>query len=102
MSRSTADWAVRYIEKYQLALVPIPPGHKASMYHGWNQSGGYVTDVCDVSERWDGIHDRGIGAVLGPSGLCSIDVDAPITPCPCWVSWASIWGVTERDADYSG
>ena len=71
------EWAVRYIEKYQLALVPIPPGSKGQVYQGWNQPGGYVQDVCDVAERWDGIHGHGIGAVLAPSGLCSIDVDAP-------------------------
>jgi hypothetical protein len=74
---SVEQWAIRYIQRYGLALVPIPPGHKAPLYQGWNQPGGYVTDVCDVSERWDGIHDHGIGAVLSPSGLCSIDVDAP-------------------------
>ena len=74
---SVGQWAVRYMEKYGLALVPIPPGHKAPLHQGWNQPGGYVTDVEDLSERWDGIHDDGIGVVLGPSGLCSIDVDAP-------------------------
>jgi putative DNA primase/helicase len=77
MSSSTADWAVRYIGNHHLALVEIPLGHKAPVHQGWNQPGGYVTDVCDVSERSGGIHDHGIGAVLGPSGLCSLDIDAP-------------------------
>jgi hypothetical protein len=70
-------WAIRYIEKYQLALAPIPPGHKAPLYQGWNQPGGYVTDPGEARQRWSELPDHGIGAVLGPSQLCSIDVDSP-------------------------
>ncbi|MGH9892444.1 MAG: bifunctional DNA primase/polymerase, partial [bacterium] len=77
MNSSTADWAVRYISKYALALVPIPPGHKAPLHQSWNQRGGYVTDAGEARQRWDQLPDHGIGAVLSPSGICSIDVDSP-------------------------
>jgi hypothetical protein len=74
---SAKDWAIRYIEKYHLALVPIPPGHKAPLHQGWNHPGGYFTDIGEARRQWSDLPDHGIGAVLGPSGLCSIDVDAP-------------------------
>jgi len=72
-----ADWAARYIEMYSLALVPIPPGHKAPLHAGWNQPGGYVMDAGEARQRWGDLPNHGIGAVLGPSGLCSLDMDAP-------------------------
>jgi len=77
MSASNVTWAVRYIEKYGLALVPIPPGHKAPRHPGWNQPGGYVTDAGEARQRWGDLPDHGIGVVLAPSGLCSFDVDSP-------------------------
>ena len=77
MSGSTADWAVRYIEKYGLALVQIPPGRKAPLHEGWNRPGGYVTDPAEAQQRWVDWPNDGISVVLGASGLCSIDVDSP-------------------------
>ena len=74
---AVADWAVRYIQQYRLALVPIPPGHKAPLHPGWNQRGGYATDAGEARQKWSELPDHGIGAVLGPSGLSSIDVDSP-------------------------
>jgi putative DNA primase/helicase len=71
------EWASRYIAKYRLALVPIPPGHKAPLHPAWNQRGGYVTDIGEAQQRWGELSDHGIGAVLAPSGLCSLDIDAP-------------------------
>jgi putative DNA primase/helicase len=71
------EWASRYISKYGLALVPIPPGHKAPLDPAWNQRGGYVTDIGEAQQGWGELRDHGIGAVLAPSGLCSLDVDTP-------------------------
>jgi putative DNA primase/helicase len=76
MSASTATWAIRYIEKYGLALVQIPPGHKAPLHSGWNKPGGFVTDPAEARQRWDELPEHGIGVVLSPSGLCSGDVDS--------------------------
>lgn len=77
MIASTADWAARYIEKYHLALVEIPPGHKAPLHPGWNKPGGYVMDAGEARRRWGELLDHGIGAILAPSGLCSFDGDSP-------------------------
>lgn len=77
MTSSTIDWAVRYIENYHLALVQIPPGHKAPLHHGWNKPGGYVTDAGEARQRWGQLPEHGIGTVLAPSGLCSIDANSP-------------------------
>jgi len=76
------DWVTRYIEKYGLALVQIPPGRKAPMHPGWNQPGGYVMDAGGARQRWVELPDHGIGAVLAPSGLCSLDVDTPDRALP--------------------
>ena len=76
-SPSTADWAARYIRKYRLALVPIPEGSKGPMYEGWSLPGGYVMDAEEAQRRWSTDETSGIGAVLAPSGLCSLDSDTP-------------------------
>ena len=76
-SPSTADWAARYIRKYRLALVPIPEGFKGPMYEGWSLPGGYVMDAEEAHRRWSTDETSGIGAVLAPSGLCSLDSDTP-------------------------
>ena len=77
MSASTADWAVRYIEEYQFRLVAIPKGTKGPLDPGWNLPGRYVTDPEVAWQRWNNGTDEGIGVVLGPSGVCSADIDFP-------------------------
>ena len=72
-----SSWASRYIERYRLALVDIPVGHKAPLHQGWNKPGGYITDPEVARQHWASLPDHGIGAVLGASGLCSLDVDSP-------------------------
>jgi putative DNA primase/helicase len=70
-----AAWARRYIEKFGLALVSIDPGEKAPKGNGWNKPGGYFTDA-DQAEAWWTKHPKhNMGVVLGPSGVCSLDVD---------------------------
>jgi putative DNA primase/helicase len=76
VSSSIATCVSKYIETYGLALVEIPPGHKAPLHSGWNQPGGYVTDAEEARQRWDKLPNHGIGCVLAPSGLCSLDVDS--------------------------
>jgi putative DNA primase/helicase len=70
-----AAWARRYIEKFGLALVSIDPGEKAPKGNGWNKPGGYFTDA-DQAEAWWTKHPKhNMGVVLGPSRVCSLDVD---------------------------
>lgn len=73
--QNMAAWARRYSEKLGLALVSIPPGEKAPKGDGWNKPGGYFTDA-DKAEAWWAKHPKNnMGVVLGPSGICSMDVD---------------------------
>ena len=95
---STADWAVRYIEKYRLALVQIPPGHKSPLHDGWNRPGGFVTDASEARQRWSDLPDHGIGVVLGPSGLCSADIDAPEYALPALADLGVDLGAVQKGA----
>lgn len=70
-----AAWARRYIEIFNLALVPIDPGEKAPKGNGWNQPGGYFTDAAAAEAFWSRHPQHNMGVVLGPSRVCSLDVD---------------------------
>lgn len=71
----TSTWARKYCEKFGLALVSIDPGEKAPKGHGWNQPGGYITDASAAEAFWQRNHRHNLGVVLGPSRVCSLDVD---------------------------
>lgn len=68
-------WAARYIAKFGVAVVCIPPGKKFPLGDGWNQPGGYFTDPAQAEAFYETHPDWNMGAVLGPSQLCSLDVD---------------------------
>ena len=72
-------WAKRYIETFGLALVAIEPGEKAPKGKGWNQPGGYFTDAAAAEAFWQQNPRHNMGVVLGPSRVCSLDVDD--VPC---------------------
>ncbi|MFP5426374.1 MAG: bifunctional DNA primase/polymerase [Gammaproteobacteria bacterium] len=72
---TTAVWARRYIETFGLALVPIEPGEKGPKGKGWNKPGGYFTEVAEAEAFWTKRPNHNLGVVLGPSGVCSLDVD---------------------------
>ncbi len=72
---SRADWARHYIETLHLALVCIPPGQKAPKGNGWNKPGGYITDADQAAAFWAKHPNHNMGVVLGPSRICSLDVD---------------------------
>lgn len=68
-------WARRYIEVFNLSLVPIDPGEKAPKGRGWNQPGGYFTEADKAEAFWQKHPMHNMGVVLGPSRACSLDVD---------------------------
>ena len=68
-------WASRYIEEFGLALVAIEPGEKAPKGMGWNKPGGYITDAGVADLFWQRNPNHNLGVVLGPSRVCSLDVD---------------------------
>ncbi|MCX2709077.1 bifunctional DNA primase/polymerase [Pseudomonas sp. DCB_BG] len=72
---TTAVWARRYIETFGLALVPIEPGEKGPKGRAWNTPGGYITDADAAEAFWLEHPDHNLGVVLGPSRVCSLDVD---------------------------
>ncbi|MEZ2724935.1 DUF5906 domain-containing protein [Pseudomonas putida] len=72
---ATADWARRYIQTFNLALVPMEPGTKGPTQEGWNKPGGYFTDVASAEQFWTANPSHNLGVVLGPSRVCSLDVD---------------------------
>lgn len=74
MDFSTAEAAADYCRR-DFAVVPIPPGKKGPVSKGWNQPGGYFTDPEDARQYWRNHPKDNLGAVLAPSGLCSLDVD---------------------------
>ena len=70
-----AVWARRYVETFKLALVAIDPGEKAPKGFGWNKPGGYFTDAQAAEAFWLANPRHNLGVVLGPSRVCSLDVD---------------------------
>lgn len=70
-----ATWAKRYINTFDLALVSIEPGEKAPKGLGWNKPGGYITDAVSAEAFWQRNPNHNLGVVLGPSRVCSLDVD---------------------------
>lgn len=73
--KNMAAWARRYIEVFNLALVSIDPGEKAPKGNGWNKPGGYITDAAQAEAWWTKHPNHNMGVVLGPSRVCSLDVD---------------------------
>jgi putative DNA primase/helicase len=67
--------AKKYIQSFTLALVPIDPGETAPKTMGWNKPGGYITDLAAAEAFWQCNPNHNLGVVLGPSRVCSLDVD---------------------------
>lgn len=86
-------WARRYIETFGLALVAIEPGEKAPKGKGWNQPGGYFTEASAAEAFWQQNPRHNMGVVLGPSRVCSLDVDD--VACTRQV----LWDLLEVDLD---
>lgn len=71
----TAEWAQRYVDAFNLALVPIEPGEKGPKGMGWNKPGGYFIEAAQAALFWQNNPSHNLGVVLGPSRICSLDVD---------------------------
>lgn len=56
-------------------IVKIPPRQKFPAHDGWNQPGGYFTDPDAAQAYFQKNPNDNIGVVLGPSRLCSLDID---------------------------
>jgi putative DNA primase/helicase len=77
MVRPTDRTRARYAERYSalgLSLLSTAPNSKHPAYRGWNKPENAVSP-----DYWINHPNHGIGALLGPSGLVSVDVDEEST-----------------------
>lgn len=73
MNRSIADYAEAYVRHYGMALVPLPPKTKRPLAQDWGRN--VITDPQAAREYYEQNPDWNMGAALGPSRLCSLDID---------------------------
>lgn len=68
------DWYARkYTEKFNMALVPIEPGRKFPRTSDWGNN--VITDPDQAGEYYSQNADWNMGVALGPSRMCSLDID---------------------------
>jgi len=70
---SIADYAASYVRQFGMALVPLPPRTKRPLAENWGLD--VITDPEQARAYYEQHPDWNIGAALGPSRLCSFDVD---------------------------
>ena len=73
MNKPIEDYARRYIERFNLALVPIDPGRKFPSANDWGNN--VLTDPSIASDYYGNHTDWNMGMALGPSRMCSLDID---------------------------
>ena len=73
MPPSTADFAATYCRKYGIHIVPLPPRGKRPLSDNWGNE--CITDADAARDYYTDHPDANIGAALGPSRLCSLDID---------------------------
>lgn len=70
---SAASFASAYCRRYGIAIVPLPPKTKRPLESNWGEK--VITDPEVARDYFEKHPDWNMGAALGPSGLCSFDVD---------------------------
>jgi hypothetical protein len=74
MSKLTASqYAKIYAERYNWHLVPIEPLRKFPTYEDWGNK--TLTEPAQAFAYWELHKDWNMGAALGPSRMCSLDID---------------------------
>ena len=73
MSKTASWYANRYAGKFGMHLVPIEPGRKFPRSSDWGNRA--ISDPAAAVEYWDAHPDWNMGVALGPSGMCSLDID---------------------------
>jgi putative DNA primase/helicase len=79
-TKTTAWYAQRYAEKYGFQVVPLKPNSKLPIRKDW---GNETLDATAAPDYFEQNHEHNIGLALGPSGMCSLDID-------CEASWTLI------------
>lgn len=70
---TTADFARAYCKRYGISIVPLPPKTKRPLADDWGKH--VITDPDAAHKYFTDRPDWNMGAALGPSRLCSFDVD---------------------------
>lgn len=73
MGHTTADFAASYVRQFGFHLVPLPPRTKRPLAEDWGNN--VITDPEAARDYYTQHPDWNIGVALGPSRLCSFDVD---------------------------
>lgn len=73
MSTPISTYAHAYVDRWGLAVLPLPPYSKKAATDDWpNQA---ITDADKARDYWTSHPNANLGVVLAPSRLCSLDVD---------------------------
>ena len=70
---SLADFAAAYVSRYGMAIVPLPPRSKRPLTEDWGNL--VIGDKIAARNYYTKNPDANIGVALGPSRLCSLDID---------------------------
>ncbi len=70
---TTSRFAEAYTRRYGLAIVPLPPRCKRPVSEDWGEH--VITDPDAARAYYDEHPDANIGIALGPSRICSLDID---------------------------
>jgi len=81
MSKSSAWYARRYIERFGFHIVPIEPGRKFPRSADWGNS--CLSTAEEAEQFYQSRPDWNMGVALGPSRVGSLDID-------CWDSFETI------------
>lgn len=93
---STAAYASAYCRRYGIAIVPLPPRTKRPLANNWGNE--VITDAAAAAEFFTKHPDWNMGAALGPSGLCSLDVDDLDATAEIFAEFG--WNLEELRANY--
>lgn len=70
---TAADYAAAYVRRYGIAIVPLPPRAKRPLADDWGNQ--CLTTPEAARAHYERNPRDNMGAALGPSRLCSLDVD---------------------------
>jgi len=74
MTKKTIDWYARkYCEQFNFHLVPIEPKRKFPRTKDWGEN--CITDPAAAEAFYKQHPTWNMGIALGPSGMCSLDID---------------------------
>lgn len=74
MKTKTAAWyAESYIKNFGMHIVPIEPGRKFPRSNNWGKN--TLSDIQSAVEFFTKNPDWNMGVALGPSRMCSVDID---------------------------